>query len=101
MALPKNYSIWLAVDYDGIEKAFWCKPKRCEKHGEWWGDKMVLPHGSVKKLIGRELSWSDEPVELKEEQLMFGFYVVLTIVVLFTAFMGGVIGYLIGKYWKR
>ena len=62
---------------------------------------MVLPHGSVKKLIGRELSWSDEPVELKEEQLMFGFYVVLTIVVLFTAFMGGVIGYLIGKYWKR
>ena len=67
MALPKNYSIWLAVDYDGIEKAFWYKPKRCEKHGEWWGDKMVLPHGSVKKLIGRELSWSDEQVELKEE----------------------------------
>lgn len=67
MALPKNYSIWLAVDYDGIEKAFWNKPKRCEKHGEWWGDKMVLPYGSVKKLIGRELSWSDEPVELKEE----------------------------------
>lgn len=32
---------------------------------------------------------------------MFGFYVVLTIVVLFTAFMGGVIGYLIGKYWKK
>ena len=31
---------------------------------------------------------------------MFGFYVVLTIVVLFIAFMGGVIGYLIGKYWK-
>ena len=32
---------------------------------------------------------------------MFGFYVILTIVVLFTAFMGGVIGYLIGKYWKK
>jgi hypothetical protein len=29
---------------------------------------------------------------------MFGFYVILTIVVLFIAFMGGVIGYLIGKY---
>ena len=28
MALPKNYSIWLAVDYDGIEKAFWNKLKR-------------------------------------------------------------------------
>jgi hypothetical protein len=30
---------------------------------------------------------------------MFGFYIVLTIAVLFIAFMGGVIGYLIGKYW--
>ncbi len=40
MALPKNYSIWLAVDYDGIEKAFWYKPKRCEKHGEWWDDSL-------------------------------------------------------------
>ena len=67
MALPKNYSIWLAVDYNGIEKAFWNKPKRCEKHSEWWGDRMALPHGSIKKLIGRELSWSDEPVELKGE----------------------------------
>ena len=54
MALPKNYSIWHAVDYNGIEKAFWNKPKRCEKHREWWGDRMVLPHGSIKKLIGRE-----------------------------------------------
>lgn len=32
---------------------------------------------------------------------MFGFYVILSIVVLFIAFIGGVIGYLIGKYWKR
>lgn len=64
MALPKNYSIWLAVDYNGIENAFWYKPKKCEKHREWWGDKMVLPHGSIKKLIGRELSWDDESVEL-------------------------------------
>ena len=31
---------------------------------------------------------------------MFGFYVILTIVVLFMAFMGGVIVYLIGKYGK-
>ena len=67
MALHKNYSIWLAVDYNGIEKAFWNKPKRCDKHREWWGDKMVLPHGCIKKLIGRKLSWDDEPVELKEE----------------------------------
>lgn len=32
---------------------------------------------------------------------MFGFYVILTIVILFMAFMGGVIGYLIGKYFKK
>lgn len=31
MILPKNYSIWIAVDYNGIEKAFLYKPKRCEK----------------------------------------------------------------------
>ena len=32
---------------------------------------------------------------------MFGFYVILSIVVPFIAFIGGVIGYLIGKYWKK
>ena len=32
---------------------------------------------------------------------MFGFYIVLTLAVLYVAFMGGVIGYLIGKYWKK
>lgn len=32
---------------------------------------------------------------------MFGFYIVLTIAILFIALMGGIIGYLIGKYWKR
>lgn len=26
---------------------------------------IVLPKGSIKKLIGRELTWEDEPVELK------------------------------------
>ncbi len=32
---------------------------------------------------------------------MFGFYCILTIAVLYIAFMGGVIGYLICKYWKK
>ena len=32
---------------------------------------------------------------------MFGFYVILTLVFLYIALMGGVIGYLIGKYWKK
>ena len=26
-----------------------------------------LPKGSIKKLIGKDLTWEDEPVELKEE----------------------------------
>ena len=30
-----------------------------------------------------------------------GFYVILTIAILYIAFMGGVIGYLICKYWKK
>lgn len=28
-----------------------------------------LPKGSIRKLIGRKLTWEDEPVELKEELL--------------------------------
>lgn len=32
---------------------------------------------------------------------MFEFYVILTLYAIFIAFMGGVIGYLIGKYWKK
>lgn len=36
---------------------------------EWIDDKYCgcinLPRGSIKKLIGRELSWNDEPIELK------------------------------------
>ncbi len=32
---------------------------------------------------------------------MFGFYVILTLAILCIALMGGIIGYLIGKYWKK
>ena len=32
---------------------------------------------------------------------MFGFYFILITSVLSIAFMGGVIGYLIGKYWEN
>ena len=32
---------------------------------------------------------------------MFGFYVILTLAFLYIALMGGAIGYLIGKYWKK
>lgn len=32
---------------------------------------------------------------------MIGFYTILILSILFIAFMGGVIGYLIGKDWKK
>lgn len=32
---------------------------------------------------------------------MVRFYVILTLAILYIAFMGGIIGYLIGKYWKK
>ena len=39
------------------ERDYWIN-----EYSEWH---IELPKGSIKKLIGRELSWSDEPVELK------------------------------------
>ena len=71
---------WLVCGIYGEEFIFDCKPHRtcvCASNDEeieyWEGyregsftDKSIeLPKGSIKKLIGRELSWEDEPVELK------------------------------------
>lgn len=74
---------WVAVDAYKDEYIFQNKPKR---DGNWWIDHIYkpseeregaleyhhnsdirLPKGSIKKLIGRDLDWNDEPVELKEE----------------------------------
>lgn len=30
----------------------------------YFGDAVILPKGTIKKLIGRELKWEDEPVEI-------------------------------------
>lgn len=32
------------------------------------GIRARLSKGSIKKLIGRDLTWEDEPVEIKEEE---------------------------------
>lgn len=66
---------WVAVNADGKEFLFIKKPYRSgyEEYGYWnptyssIGGCILIPHGSIKKLIGRELSWDDDPVELKEE----------------------------------
>ena len=97
---------WVAVTKQGREFISMCKPTRVTDEDNYYGWKdtfteISLCSGSIKKLIGRDLSWNDEPVELKEEQLMFEFYIILTLAFLYIAFMGGVIGYLIGKYWKK
>lgn len=61
---------YLCVDKDGSEWIFDWPPTRCKSAG-WWAEicgtsKVQLPSGSIAKLIGRELTWEDEPVELKE-----------------------------------
>lgn len=67
---------WLATDKNGEEYIYEEKPSRgygCIWKATFYDEKdrnsdfIELPKGSIKKLIGRELSWSDEPVELKEE----------------------------------
>ena len=61
---------YLAVDLDKSEWIYESKPTR-QQYKEVWCcegelDSMIeLPKGSIAKLIGRELTWSDEPVELK------------------------------------
>lgn len=57
---------WLVVDKIGEELISRTEPFRV---GDYWIGYSIfrLPKGSIKKLIGKELSWKDEPVELKEE----------------------------------
>ncbi len=75
---------WVAVEQNGVEVIFGEKPERDEKDLCWrylvevsvfYDDPeqdyyeygIMIPKGSIKKLIGRELAWEDNPVELKEE----------------------------------
>ena len=60
---------WVAVDKNGDEVIFDFEPHRWNDSfwAEDFGDYIYLPKGTIKKLIGRDLIWSDEPVELKEE----------------------------------
>lgn len=59
---------WVAVDKDGSEWVHRGLPVRCEEEvyiDTYWEDHVELPQGSIKKLIGRDLTWDDDPVELK------------------------------------
>lgn len=56
---------WLAVDKDNSEYIYKEKPTRV---GDMcWGSTYEYTHmgyGSIKKLIGRQLTWNDEPIEI-------------------------------------
>lgn len=58
---------WVATDKDGAEWIYRAQPFRSEIRFRTNSGCVELPKGSIKKLIGRELSWNDEPVELKED----------------------------------
>ena len=59
---------WVACDGTNNEMIFGIKPRRNKKFITW--DFMedtgaiFIPSGSIEKLIGRKLTWEDEPVEL-------------------------------------
>ena len=61
---------WVCVNSFAMELMFASKHHKVD---DSWRDNngccncLELPKGTIKKIIGRELSWSDEPVELKEE----------------------------------
>ena len=65
---------WVAVDKDGTEWICEDKPLREPLFDDGYtfdsawvagSDQVQLPKGSIFKLIGRELTWNDNPVELK------------------------------------
>lgn len=67
---------WLAEDGIGIEWIFASKPYRNGGLQSWEPpykddyvliDTIELPKGTIEKIIGRKLTWEDEPVELIEE----------------------------------
>ena len=68
---------WVAVHKNREEGIFSHKPTRGKELSFWYDEvedggvfydtEISLPKGTIKKLIGRDLTWRDEPVELKEE----------------------------------
>ena len=60
---------WVAIDKDGTEAVF---PDFPHIGKDIWeddgGNCFELRRGSISNLIGRKLTWLDEPVELKEKE---------------------------------
>ena len=57
---------YLCVEKDGTESICSFKPRRWrDENWTTFGKRIELPHGSIAKLIGRELAWEDEPVMIE------------------------------------
>ena len=57
---------WLAVDKNGDETMFRFRPCRYDSECIWTDSLayIEIPKGTIKKIIGKDLTWDDEPVEL-------------------------------------
>lgn len=55
---------WVAVDKNGEEWVYSNEPMREDGVFFEFDSKVWIPSGSIEKLIGRKLTWEDEPVEL-------------------------------------
>ena len=62
---------YVAVDKSGKEYVYSNKPYKCQGFEQWFcgitAEYCSLPKGTIKKLIGRTLTWNDEPVVLKKK----------------------------------
>lgn len=61
--------MWLVVDKDGSEWGTDSLPKRDEVNSCWageHGDIVNLPEATIQKLIGKKLTWADEPLRFEK-----------------------------------
>lgn len=58
---------WVTVTYDGVEVISSERPTKLFRmlFGKPKNRMIALPKGSIKKLIGRDLTWEDSSVELE------------------------------------
>ena len=63
---------WVAVDEDGREYLYNRMPERKNCFGKdlWTTHQnsikvMLLPNGTIESIIGHQMTWADEPVEVK------------------------------------
>lgn len=57
---------WLAIAKDGTEYVTAQKPEYLISLDLWWteNDQIELPSGSIRKMLGKEITVSESPVEI-------------------------------------